>query len=136
MDLDELQQLGQTARAEQKPLRIRCCTAAGCLYAGSPTLKDTFVQEIAARGLSERAEVVGVGCLRLCSAGPLVQLDPTEALYGAVKPADVPSILSALDGGRATARPIDRNMPFFTRQMPIVLANSGLIDPERIEAYL
>jgi bidirectional [NiFe] hydrogenase diaphorase subunit len=30
----------------------------------------------------------------------------------------------------------DRNHPFFMRQMPIVLENSGKINPERIEAYI
>ena len=135
MDLSELQQLGQDERAARKPIRVRCCTAAGCLSSGATAVKDALAREIAAGGLGDQVEVVGVGCMRLCGAGPLVHLDPHGALYEQVKPADAGPILSTLNGGTTAARRGHPDAPFFARQMSIVLENCGLIDPERVESY-
>jgi bidirectional [NiFe] hydrogenase diaphorase subunit len=75
--------------------------------------------------------------LGLCSGGPLVAVDPENILYEKVTPADAPSIVAALQGhGPATAKQADFRHPFFTKQVPIVLENSGKIDPERIEDYI
>jgi bidirectional [NiFe] hydrogenase diaphorase subunit len=136
MDLAELQRLAERERQSQKPLRLRCCTAAGCLSSDGQAVKDALTQSVADAGLEERVHVCGVGCLRLCCEGPLVQVDPDGPLYEKVTPADAPSIVAALNGGAATARRGDPHRPFFTGQMPIVLANSGVIEPERIESYL
>jgi bidirectional [NiFe] hydrogenase diaphorase subunit len=136
MDFGELEQLARRERDQQKPINVRCCTSAGCRFAGSQAVKDAFAHEVAARGLGNRVQVTGVGCLRLCCAGPLVKVDPSGDLFERVVPGDVPSILDALDGGQAAARRGNPDSRFFTRQMPIVLENCGRIDPERIESYL
>src|SRR5262249_6435953 len=47
-----------------------------------------------------------------------------------------PAVVAALDGGNGAPERIERELPFFTRQLPIVLENSGQIDPERIESYI
>jgi bidirectional [NiFe] hydrogenase diaphorase subunit len=74
--------------------------------------------------------------MRLCCQGPLVQVDRDNTLYEKVTPEDAPSIIAAIDGGKATATRGDLTQPFFTQQMSIVLENSGQIDPERIESYI
>jgi bidirectional [NiFe] hydrogenase diaphorase subunit len=141
MDLAELHEIIAKEREGRKPIRIRCCVAAGCLSSNSQLVKQQLEQAIAAAGLQEQVEVCGVGCMRLCSAGPLVQVDPAEALYEHVAPDDAPAIVAALDGGSAPedGAALERGdpaQPFFTRQRPIVLENSGMIDPERIESYI
>jgi bidirectional [NiFe] hydrogenase diaphorase subunit len=75
--------------------------------------------------------------MRLCSQGPLVQVNPEGALYAHVTPENAPVVIAAIDGG-GDGRParVDSDLPFFTRQLPIVLENSGQIDPERIESYI
>jgi bidirectional [NiFe] hydrogenase diaphorase subunit len=78
----------------------------------------------------------GVGCLGLCSAGPLVAVEPDGVLYKNVKPEDAPAIIKSLG-----AKPIDHlvcelDQPFFSRQEKIVLENSGIVDPESIEDYI
>jgi bidirectional [NiFe] hydrogenase diaphorase subunit len=133
MDLLELEQLGQRERDARKPIRIRCCTAAGCVSSGSQAVVDALNAEIARRDLTERVQVQPVGCMRLCCAGPLVQVDPTGDLYEQVKPADAPALL---DDNPKTLRRVDPSMSFFTRQLPIVLENSGIVEPERIESYV
>jgi bidirectional [NiFe] hydrogenase diaphorase subunit len=137
MDLSELQEIAASERASQKPLRIRCCAAAGCVSSGSLAVKDALEREVAAQGMADRAQVCSVGCLRLCCAGPLVQLDPTQELFEEVKPEQAPSIVNRL-AGRASdgVKQGDPQHPFFTKQQAIVLENSGIIEPERIDSYI
>ncbi len=137
MDLIELLEIGETERRSHKGVRLRVCVAAGCLSANSQAVRQSLEEAVATAGLADSVQVSGVGCMGLCSGGPLVAVDPEHILYEKVTPADAPSIVAALQGaGLATARQADFDHPFFTRQVPIVLENSGKIDPERIEDYI
>lgn len=136
MDITELHEIAQQERDRRKPTRIRCCTAAGCLSSGAAAVKNGLDAAVQQAGLEADVEVCGVGCMRFCGRGPLVEVDRNQTLYEQVTPEDAPSIIAALQGGTATAIQGDLNHPFFTRQMPIVLENSGKIDPERIEEYI
>jgi bidirectional [NiFe] hydrogenase diaphorase subunit len=112
---------------------LRVCVAAGCLSQHSDQVKQGLEQQIKERGISH-CRVKGVGCMGLCSAGPLVSVRPQETLYRAVTPDDAPAIIESLNGGvPATHLICPTNRPFFTQQTKIVLANSGEIDPERLE---
>src|SRR5262249_4212664 len=110
--------------------------AAGCVSSGGHAVKQTFDREIAAQGLSDQMQACSVGCLRLCCAGPLVQIDPSQAMFEEGTPAHVPSILASLKGGSTNAKRGNPQSPFFKKQMPIVLENSGIVEPERIESYI
>jgi bidirectional [NiFe] hydrogenase diaphorase subunit len=137
MDLAELQELGDRERDARKAIQLRCCTAAGCLSSDGLAVKDALVAAVKSAGLQNEVHVAPVGCMRLCCAGPLVQVDPTGPLYEQVTPAEAPSLVAALKGtGQASARRGDPNQPFFTRQLPVVLENCGLVEPERIDTYL
>jgi bidirectional [NiFe] hydrogenase diaphorase subunit len=136
MDLSELQAIAERERQARKPIRIRCCVAAGCLSSNSQAVVQQLQAAVKAAGLEEQVEVCGVGCMRLCSHGPLVQVDPDETLYEQVTPDDAASLVAALNGGATTVQRGDPDQPFFTHQQPIVLEHSGLIDPERIESYI
>ncbi|MBK9714338.1 MAG: SLBB domain-containing protein [Kouleothrix sp.] len=142
MDLAELQEIAEQERRSRKPIRIRCCIAAGCLSANAQTVKQRLEEAVADSGMQDRVEVCGVGCLRLCSQGPLVQVDPDGALYEKVTPESAPAVVATLNGSGEGAEAEhglvrgDPQLPFFTRQAPVVLENSGKIDPERIESYI
>jgi len=136
MDLVELLEIGQQERDRQKGIRVRCCTAAGCQSSQSEAVKDALESAVKEAGLQEEVQVSGVGCMKFCGRGPLVQVEPGNILYEEVTPTDAASIIAALNGGAATAEKGDPNHPFFTRQQPVVLENSGKIDPERIEEYI
>jgi bidirectional [NiFe] hydrogenase diaphorase subunit len=136
MDLSELQEIAEHERTQQKPIRIRCCAAAGCVSSGSLAVKQALDNAVAQQGLSDRIQVCSVGCLRLCCAGPLVQVDPSQAMYEEVTPEQATSLVASLNGGTTDAKRGDNSQPFFAKQMPIVLENSGVIEPERIESYI
>ncbi|MBD2616195.1 MAG: NADH-quinone oxidoreductase subunit L [Nostoc sp. GBBB01] len=144
MDLSELIEIAQKERASEKPVQIRCCVAAGCLSANSQAVKERLEETVTAKNLTAKVEVRGVGCMRLCCQGPLVEVRsqeesqqfPQKKLYEKVTPDDAPSIVTAVNGEETTVKQGDLSHPFFTYQMPIVLENSGKVDPERIQSYI
>ena len=136
MDLTELQEIGEKEMAARKPVRVRVCTAAGCLSSGGHDVQKRLEEAIEQANLGATVQLCAVGCMKLCCEGPLVQVDPQQSLYGQVRPDQAPSIVAGLNGGNATAKRCDPGQPFFTRQKPIVLENSGEIEPERIESYI
>ena len=153
MNLTDLTQIKERELAARKKITLRCCMAAGCMSSGSKQLKEELEKAVAAAELQETVEVRGVGCMKLCCEGPLVQADPANALYIKVTPENAPAIIAALNVGQASrlspaseknsetgATPVlqqaDPSAAFFTKQLSIVLANSGVVDPERIESYI
>lgn len=136
MDITQLREIAQKERDSRKSTRIRCCTAAGCISSGAAAVKNSLDAAVQNAGLESEVEVVSVGCLKFCGRGPLVEVDPTGKLYEQVTAEDGYAIISALKGESSTAIEGNPNHPFFTRQMPIVLENSGKINPERIEEYI
>jgi len=127
-------------KSDLKPRSATCihvCGAAGCEPLGSEALRRALMDVAVAEGYSPEACVIRkVGCLGLCSAGPLVSVEPGGILYQQVKPSDAPDIIAALDGPPVERLKLDPQLPFFARQKKIVLENCGHIDPERIEDYL
>jgi bidirectional [NiFe] hydrogenase diaphorase subunit len=136
MVIDDLNAIAEKERAARKKTVIRCCMAAGCMSSNSEAVKKNLDQAVKDAGLSDEVEVRGVGCMKLCCEGPLVGVDPKGALYEKVTPEDVVELVNTLKGGKTKLKQGDLNAPFFKKQLSIVLANSGEIDPERIEAYI
>jgi bidirectional [NiFe] hydrogenase diaphorase subunit len=135
-DLVEIADAEREAHA-QYTQRICVCTAAGCQSSGSLRVLDALKQEVKERELDKTCHVKGVGCMGLCSAGPLVSIEPLGILNQAVKPEDAPEIISsALEGKGVPRLQCFTDVPFFQKQHKIVLENAGVIDPERIEDYI
>jgi bidirectional [NiFe] hydrogenase diaphorase subunit len=136
VELADLHEIATAERQALPPWQIRCCTSAGCLSANSAGVQLRLREAVQVAGLADQVRVVGVGCLRLCGQGPLIQVDPGGALYQKVTPSNVGSIVAALNGGVATAQRGDLGSPFFSLQVSVVLENCGKIEPERIESYI
>ena len=131
----------QTEELErQKSLenRILCCTAAGCVSCGADGLRTAIAAEIKTQGREAQVEVCGTGCMGMCGRGPLVLSSADRHLYGNATAADAPALVSPnpIDRQGLAARAIDLDSPFFTRQVKIVLANSGKVDPEKLADYI
>src|SRR5215469_7382548 len=133
-DLDQIAE-AERAAASQFTERVNVCVAAGCLSCQSQSVKDALDQEVARRGTKDHCQIKGVGCMGLCSEGPLVSTS-AGVLYKKVEASDSPAILDSLNGEPITRRVCPTDVPFFQRQKKIVLENSGVVDPERIEDYV
>ena len=138
MTLDELRETAERETAAQQNFKhsLKVCVAAGCLSSHSDALKSALDRELSSSGLRGSCQVKGVGCMGLCSAGPLVSAEPDGPLYANAKPEDAPEIVRSLGAQPLARLECPRAMPFFERQMNLVLENSGHIDPERIEEYI
>ncbi|MEW6230904.1 MAG: NADH-quinone oxidoreductase subunit NuoF [Chloroflexota bacterium] len=117
---------------------IRWCENAPCHVAG------------AARVLASLCQALGIGvgqttadgafslettsCLGLCDRGPAVSVN--GEIYGDLTPEAIPELLQRLRRQGVGAEPIIRQTPLPADGRPIVLANYGRVDPERIEDYL
>ncbi|MGD0390912.1 MAG: NuoF family protein [Tepidisphaeraceae bacterium] len=139
MTAEELDTIAEDERESTRTCRHRLhvCMAAGCLSLHSDQVKNSLEAQIKASGLEGECRVKGVGCMGLCSAGPLVSVSSQEVMYEGVRSEDAPEIVQSLKA----AKPVERlrcrtDVPFFTRQKKIVLENCGAIDPERIEEYI
>ncbi len=136
MTLEELEQIAagvkEARRADQRDVNV--CLAAGCLSLHSDALKDALERE--AKSVGAPCRVRGTGCMGLCSAGPLVAVAPDGLLYQNVKLEDAADLIDSVGGGTLGRLQCSREQPFFKRQVNVVLENSGLIDPEKIDEYI
>jgi bidirectional [NiFe] hydrogenase diaphorase subunit len=136
MILNDLTSIKEKELAGRKKIILRCCMAAGCMSSDSKGVKEQLDKAVANAGLQNEVEVRGVGCMKLCCEGPLVAVDPQDSLYIKVTAENAPLIIGALQGGKTNIPQADPKSAFFAKQFSIVLANSGIIDPERIESYI
>src|ERR1035438_2704577 len=142
MTIEELRKIAETERAAKRKFQhhVCVCVAAGCLSSGSDQVRDALKAEVAESGMQNEVQVKGVGCMGLCSAGPLIEVngevDTDHKMFANVTPADAPDIIRHIDAGGEGACECPTDVPFFQRQKKIVLENSGRIDPERIEDYI
>ena len=95
----------------------RCCDSTACRAAGAAALRHRLEAEVGAE------QVKPVGCLRLCSQGPLAAADHCDGR-------------TELFGGVAGERRLDLAHPFFALQRPVVLEHCGLLDPSSIDDAL
>ena len=137
MTLEELDQIARNELEAREKVshRLNVCVAAGCLSCQSQGVKDSLTAEITKRGLGEHCQVKGVGCMGLCAEGPLVSTGHNR-MYKHVTPDDAGELLDSLDGPPVERLHCPTEVPFFQRQKKIVLENSGVVDPERIEDYI
>jgi bidirectional [NiFe] hydrogenase diaphorase subunit len=137
MTPEELENIAQTERKAQANISrtVNVCVAAGCLSCQSQSVKDALDKEVGRRETATSCKIKGVGCMGLCAEGPLVSTD-NGTLYKRVSPTDAVALLDGLEQGSVERLRCNTDVPFFQRQQKIVLENSGVIDPERIEEYI
>ncbi|MCS6831472.1 MAG: NADH-quinone oxidoreductase subunit NuoF, partial [bacterium] len=78
----------------------------------------------------------GVGGLGWGPVGPLLVVEPEGVMYQGVTEADATAIVDSLGNKPVQRLVCPSDMSFFTKQVKIVLENSGVIDPEKIEDYI
>ena len=117
MTPEELDQIAETEREQQSHFtqRVNVCVAAGCLSCQSQSVKDALDKEVAQRSTKDHCQVKGVGCMGLCSEGPLVSTSSGQ-MYKHVKPADATELLDSIDGAAVSRLLCPTDVPFFQRQ--------------------
>ncbi len=150
MTPEALQQIAETQQAAhgEAEHRINVCAAASCMSRQSDKIAEAMDQRIKDMGeAGAKVKVRCVGCMGLCSAGPLVEVDhPAEQAAGRDRRATMyrdvgiehaQAIVSAAAENRELTDMVQpTDIPYFTQQKRVVLENSGYVDPERIEDYI
>lgn len=130
-------------------VELMVCGGTGCIAGGAFRIRDAFEKELENQGLRDEFSVVITGCNGFCGQGPLMVVQPEEIFYGFLKPEDVPFLVQEhFLKGRPVERlifsppegkkpvPLISDIPFFKKQMLVVLRNKGIIDPEKIDDYI
>ena len=142
MTADELNELIDAEREAQSAYThtINVCVAAGCLSSRADQTLDAIKRHTKDKQLDKQIHVKGVGCMGLCAAGPLVEIrdasGKSQVMYQGVAGENAADVVASVGREPVKAMVCDTSVPFFARQVKIVLENCGLIDPERIEEYL
>jgi bidirectional [NiFe] hydrogenase diaphorase subunit len=118
-----------------------CCASTACLSSDSLAVRDAVQERIKSLGQAEQIQVGLSGCLGPCSRGPMVRVeaDGTDALFEGVDPEVAQHLVAAYAADPAqhpAEHQLAQDSPFFSKQVRIVTANAGQVDPEHIEDYL
>ena len=141
---DQLEKISMAEQAEEKKCvhTFHVCTASSCLFLHSDKVLTALEQQIDSQAAGHRCRVKSVGCMGLCSGGPLVSVShgnepQNRTVYKKVAPEHAPALVKAA-GEQDIVAPLvcSTDVPFFQRQKKIVLENCGNINPERIEEYV
>ena len=140
IDLHEVAEREHEARSRY-PWRIKTCGSTACLSAGAASTMAAIEQTIESSDLALDVGTTSTGCMGLCSRGPMVRVlrrGGDETMYRDVDDGVAVDIVRnhIRDHQPVEDYVIDPDMPFFTAQERIVLANGGIIDPDRIEGYV
>ena len=139
--------------------RILVCTGTGCVSSGSMEIYNNLVEIFKRRGIpcvvdlaqhelhDNTVRVTKGGCPGFCEIGPLLRIEPEGYLYTRVKPEDCEEIVqkTIVDGGVVERLLYTQDgqvyskkneLPFYSKQMRLVLEHCGEIDSDSIEEYL
>ncbi|MBN2735701.1 MAG: NADH-quinone oxidoreductase subunit L [Spirochaetales bacterium] len=150
------ERLCETAEQECRDLEkydgiIYTCGSTGCVSSGCQDVIQAITDCIASHDIAGRIKLIVTGCMGLCSLGPLVRIELKGREPVLFKQIDsltirliiLEYVLQVFRQKDAFVFPyfleqfvVPQDLPFFTEQKKIVLANTGKVDPARIQSYI
>jgi len=134
---------------ETQEKHVLLCGGTGCHATGSIKLKSHLQESLLKKNLSDKIKIIETGCNGFCALGPIMVIQPDGIFYEKVSADDVEELVeSHFINGKPLERlmykdpaskkiiPKLNDIPFFAHQMPRVLRNKGIIDPESIDEYI
>ncbi len=128
---------------------VLVCGGTGCTSSGSAKIIDKLAEELEAKGLTEKIQIVKTGCFGLCALGPIMIVYPEGTFYSRVEIDEIPRIVDEhLIGGNPVKeflydetvngdeiKALD-DTAFYKKQKRVALRNCGVINPECIDEYI
>jgi len=130
-------------------LTVLICSGAACLSSGEEAVKNKLMTLINEKNLQDEVKVIETGCMGPCQYGPLMIVYPDNSFYISLNEDKIEKIV---DEHFIKGRPVKEYLwetpetrkkveekkiiPFFEKQLKIVLGNCGNIDPENIDEYI
>jgi (2Fe-2S) ferredoxin len=140
---------GLKAAHDPSKIRICVCGGTGCNAQGSIDLVKALNAAVKKYKLAGKAEVKVTGCHGFCERGPIVVVRPENIFYVLVKAADADELvrvtcvekgvverLQYVDPGTGQRILREQDVPFYKKQMRVILASNGHLDPTSIDDYI
>lgn len=128
---------------------VLICSGAACLSSGEEVVKNRLDTLIKEKNLENDVKIIETGCMGPCQYGPVMIVYPDGSYYINLTEDKVEKIVNEhFIKGRPVKEflwetPEARKkveekkiVPFFEKQLKIVLSNCGNIDPENIDEYI
>jgi len=125
------------------------CGGKACHESRSDHLKELLEKELHRQGLNHEIRVTETECNGFCAQGPVLKVEPEGIVYQKLKEEDIPKLveehfvkgqpvkkLFLKPAAPPESIPDMEEIPFYSKQMLIVLKNRGVIDPESLEEYI
>ena len=151
MSIKELEDLRReiiAGRDTNKP-RITVCGGTGCHASGCVDVADAFKNNLKSNGSEDSVDLVVTGCHGFCERGPIVLVHPNEIFYQKVTPQDVDEIITETvekgklidrllyrDPATNEVKPLESDIPFYNKQMRLVMGNNTSVDPTNLMDYI
>jgi len=130
-------------------LDVLICAGGACISSHSLEIEEELKKQIDKYNLKDEVRIIETGCMGPCQFGPLMLVYPEGILYKQLTTKDVEEIVREhFLKGRIVEKHLfkseiaekivkeKQHIPFFQKQLKIVLKNCGNIDPEKIEEYI
>jgi len=137
------------ARLRADRITVTVCTGTGCSAKGARAVFKAMGEALAELPEGLSVELKPTGCHGFCEQGPIVVVSPSNVFYQNVREEDVPEIIQETV---VKGLPVERllyedpvtgevarsssEIPFYQKQMRLVLRHSGNKDPGSIEDYI
>lgn len=141
-----------TEQAKQAVFAVRlvCCASTGCNSSGSMSIQDAMKKQLKAAGVDTLVQIVPTGCMGLCSKGPLIYMNSkthpdilfTEITAELAEKLLAEVVIPSAKGVKNELPPLlakhtlSLDLPFFTKQVKVVLENNGRVNPESIDDFI
>jgi NADH-quinone oxidoreductase subunit F len=148
-ELTELRNSILEEREEGKPRVIVSTRATCCRLKGSEEVTEALKKELDERGWTEKVEIVTTGCLGFCQMEPIIVIQPKGILYPGVEVTSVGEIVEKSIMGDEVVNdkvyedpatdkrfPLEKDIPFYSKQKRLVLGDNGNIDPTSLKDYI
>ena len=149
-DAKQLEKYRESLKAAHDPTKTRICVCggAGCTGQGSD-LVGALNAAVKKHGLSGKVEVKVTGCPGFCERGPIVVVRPENTFYVLVKDTDADELVRVtcveksvverllyVDPGTGQRIVREQDVPFYKKQMRVILGSNGHLDPTSIDDYI
>ena len=147
-DLAKLREEIKSHRSSNRTV-VTICAGTGCRACGCEAVAKVFREEMIKDHLENEVEIKITGCHGFCERGPLVVIQPQGIFYQKVRPADAKLIWDQTIKGNHLVNKLlyrdpqsqqviklEKDIPFYKKQMRLIFGKNGFMDPTSIRDYI
>ncbi len=149
--VSDLERVRSAAVAKRDSIKtwLSICGGTSCTASKARPVREALQAAIAKKRLKSKVGLRLTGCHGFCEHGPMVVISPDGICYQKVNPEDALQIVEEtvldhktidrlvyVDPQTEQKIPLEREIPFYSRQTRTLLAGNVLVDSTQIEDYL